>query len=592
MKVNEKTIRAIFNASPDTIMLLDEHGFLDCNPATLKMFGCSTPEEFLGRHPSEYSPLTQSDGRSSLEVANEKILTAYEVGSNLFEWTHQRANGEVFPAEVQLTLLTLDGGEVIQATVRDITDRKRTEDKLVKDKQLFSTLFESVADYALILEVKDSGPPVIVDANDAALIKHGYSREEMIGKPVTLLDSKSSAKNVEKRVRDIEQGGVVHFEVEHVCKDGSTFFAESASSRMVIDGKHLFCSIERDITERKHAEESLKNAVAHSRGIIESAKDAFVSMDTSGVITEWNPEAERMFGFSKDEALGRKISETIIPEEYRKMHESGLDQYLATGVSRVLDKTVEIYALHKNGNVFPVELSIVPLVDNRSVISFNAFIRDLSERIRAQESVLRSEAGLKNSLIGTIGAICKAVEARDPYTSGHQQRVSRLARTIAQEMGLNSDQIEGVRMGATIHDIGKIQVPSEILSKPSVLNELEYELIKAHAEVGYEILKDIEFPWPIADIAHQHHERMDGSGYPQGLKGDEICIEAKIVAVADVVEAIGSHRPYRAAIGVEAALNEITAHRGRWYDPVVVDACLKVFQDKKFDFDEIRLKGV
>jgi len=592
MKVSEETIRAIIDASPDTMMLLDKHGFLDCNPATLKMFGCSTVDEFIGRHPSEYSPPTQADGRSSLEASNEKISVAYEAGSNLFEWDHQRINGEVFPAEVQLNLLKLEEGDILQATVRDTTEQKRAEDKLKKDRQLFSTLFESAADYALILEIQDSGPPIIVDANNAAFIKHGYSREEMIGKPITLLDTKSSAKQVKKRLGNIEKGGIVHFEVEHVCKDGSTFVAESASNLMIVGEKHLFFSIERDITERKQAEESLKNAEAHSRGIIESAKDAFISMDAGGIITEWNPEAERMFGFIKDEAMGSKMSDTIVPEEYRKMHEAGLKQYLKTGDSKVLNKTIEIHALRKSGDQFPVELSIVPLVDNRGEISFNAFIRDLTERIKAQEALRRSEAGLKNSLIGTIGAVCKAVEVRDPYTAGHQVRVSRLARTIAQELGLDSDQIEGVRMGATIHDIGKIQAPSEILSKPSKLNELEYSLIKDHAKVGYEILKDIEFPWPIADIAYQHHERMDGTGYPQGLKGDEICIEARIVAVADVVESMASHRPYRAALGIEAALNEIMTNRGKLYDADVVDACLKVFKEKKFDFDEVRLKGI
>jgi len=177
------------------------------------------------------------------------------------------------------------------------------------------------------------------------------------------------------------------------------------------------------------------------------------------------------------------------------------------------------------------------------------------------------------------------VEARDPYTAGHQQRVARLACAIACDMALGGDEDEGIRLGGMIHDIGKIHLPAEILSKPGRLSDMEFALVKSHTRVGYDILKDIDFPWPVADIAHQHHERLDGSGYPQGLRGDEICLEARIVAVADVVEAMSSHRPYRPALGIDAALKEIEARRGIWFDPEAVDACLRLFRKKGFGFD-------
>jgi len=152
-------------------------------------------------------------------------------------------------------------------------------------------------------------------------------------------------------------------------------------------------------------------------------------------------------------------------------------------------------------------------------------------------------------------------------------------------MGLDAGRIDGLRMGASIHDIGKINLPAEILAKPTKLSDPEFALIKGHAQVGYDILKDIAFPWPVADIAWQHHERLDGTGYPQGLKGDEICLEARIVAVADVVEAMSSHRPYRPSLGIDAALQEIETHRGTWFEPAAVDACLKLFREKKFSFE-------
>ena len=174
------------------------------------------------------------------------------------------------------------------------------------------------------------------------------------------------------------------------------------------------------------------------------------------------------------------------------------------------------------------------------------------------------------------------VETRDPYTAGHQRRVSDLARSIATEMHLPCHVIDGIRMASMIHDIGKISVPSEILTKPTKLSELEFELIKTHSQSGYNILKDIAFPWPIARIVLEHHERMDGSGYPNNLKGDQILLDSRIVAVADVVEAISSHRPYRPALGIKVGLDEIARNSGSIYDPEVVAACLRLFQEKRY----------
>ena len=193
---------------------------------------------------------------------------------------------------------------------------------------------------------------------------------------------------------------------------------------------------------------------------------------------------------------------------------------------------------------------------------------------------------LRQSLEQSIQTIAATVEARDPYTAGHQRRVGELATAIAQEMGLPEDQINGIHLAAIIHDLGKIHVPAEILSKPGKLTDIEFMLIKQHPQDGYDILKDVKFPWPIADMILQHHERLDGSGYPQGLKGDQILLESRILAVADVVEAMSSHRPYRAALGIEPALDEIRRGRGSLYDPAVVDACLKLFEEKRFTFSD------
>lgn len=219
--------------------------------------------------------------------------------------------------------------------------------------------------------------------------------------------------------------------------------------------------------------------------------------------------------------------------------------------------------------------------DTEEIRLLRELANDLSYGIvslRNRASQQRSSELIAKGLEDTVQAIAATVEMRDPYTAGHQRRVAQLAAAIATEMGMPPDRVHGIRLAGTVHDIGKIGVPAEILSKPTRLSAIEYKIVQEHATMGYNIIKDVSFPWPIAEIAHQHHERMDGSGYPQGLKGEDILPEARIVAVADVIESMASHRPYRASLGMQAALDEITRKRGLIYDTQAVDACCKVLE--------------
>jgi len=227
------------------------------------------------------------------------------------------------------------------------------------------------------------------------------------------------------------------------------------------------------------------------------------------------------------------------------------------------------------------------LVEQRTaeLVNSNRLLKiEIENRKQMQQELEQSFESLKKAMHSTIEAISMTVEKRDPYTSGHQQRVAILAKNIAVELGLTKSQIECIYMAAAIHDIGKISLPAEILVKPIALSEIEINLIQTHAQAGYDILKGIEFPWAIADIVLQHHERMDGSGYPKGLAGNDIVFEARIICVADVVETMASHRPYRPSIGMDKALEEIANNRGILYDPQVVDACLRLFKEKEFSF--------
>ncbi|MBU4371761.1 MAG: HD-GYP domain-containing protein, partial [Proteobacteria bacterium] len=218
-------------------------------------------------------------------------------------------------------------------------------------------------------------------------------------------------------------------------------------------------------------------------------------------------------------------------------------------------------------------------------IGFQGSSKDISERKRAEEKLKDTLEILRKAVNTTIQVMVAAVETRDPYTAGHQIRSANLARAIATEMGLPQEKIDAIRMAGSIHDIGKLSIPAEILSKPTKLSEIEFSLIKEHARRGFEMLKDVESLWPLAEIVHQHHERMDGSGYPGNLKGDAILIEARILAVADVAEAMASHRPYRPGMGIDAALNEIEKNRGILYDSTAADACLRLFREKGFKLE-------
>lgn len=209
-------------------------------------------------------------------------------------------------------------------------------------------------------------------------------------------------------------------------------------------------------------------------------------------------------------------------------------------------------------------------------------MREVLDRKQAESNLQKSFDQLERNLDEMINVMAQTVEVRDPYTAGHQRRATEIAVAVAREIGLPEDQVKGLQMAGRIHDIGKISIPAEILCKPGRLDDAEVQLIRRHPSIGYEILKHVDFPWPVALIVEQHHEKMDGSGYPRGLLGEEILIEARILSVADVVESISSHRPYRPSLGIQKALLEIAEHRSILYDPRVVDACLRLFQDKAF----------
>jgi PAS domain S-box-containing protein len=334
---------------------------------------------------------------------------------------------------------------------------------------------------------------------------------------------------------------------------------------------------------RKQAEEALRQSEERYRTMVNAVTTYTYSVDLQegrAVSTEHSAGCIPITGYDpQDYESNPLLWHSMIHPEDRAEVEATAGEVLAGGTP----PPVEYRIVRRDMRTVWVRNTMVPHRNPEgTLLGYDGLVENIDERKRAEEQTRLSHQKLRVTFEKTISALASALEKRDAYTSGHQRRVSELAQAIGLEMGLPGEMIDGIRMSGVIHDLGKIAIPAEILSKPSRLSDTEFSLIKVHPQVGYDILKDIEFPWPLADIIHQHHERIDGSGYPQGLSDGGILLEAKIMAVADVVEAIASHRPYRPALGIEKALEEIAGKKGVFYDPMAVDACLRLFCEKRF----------
>jgi PAS domain S-box-containing protein/putative nucleotidyltransferase with HDIG domain len=345
------------------------------------------------------------------------------------------------------------------------------------------------------------------------------------------------------------------------------------------DVQQLLVTIRR-AWEKRTADRALQDSEERYRELVENANDIIYTHDLDGNFTSSNPAASRVYGYALEEILKLNIAEIVDPE-YLPVAQENIRRKLEG-----LQETgpYELLTHRKGGEPVWVEVSTRLVSKDGVPVEIEGIARDITDRKLAEEQVERSLERLRETLEQTVYALAAAVEMRDPYTAGHQRRVADLGIAMAEEMGLPEDRSRGVRMSGLVHDVGKIHIPAEILSKPTRLTQVEWSMIKAHPQAGYDILKEIEFPWPVARIVLQHHERVNGSGYPQGLSDKEILLEARILGVADVVEAMASHRPYRPAHAVEEALGEIRENRGILYDPEAVDACLEVIRKKIPEF--------
>ncbi|MDD5723145.1 MAG: PAS domain S-box protein [Syntrophales bacterium] len=371
-------------------------------------------------------------------------------------------------------------------------------------------------------------------------------------------------------------------ELECIKKDGSTVWTETMSNPLINDaGQHIgFLSITRDISKRKHTQEILQKSEERYRNILESIEESYFELDLAGNFTFFNDAACRMTGYSPEELLGMNSKRYTTTETAQQLNKTFKKIY-ATGKT---EKIENYQVIRKDGSVRINNMSASLLLDSAGrPIGFRGVARDVTEHRKRERELKESYDNVQHMLEETVRTLAFTVEVRDPYTAGHQRRVAQLADAISLKMELPLEEAMGVRMAALIHDVGKVQIPGELLSKPGPLSSNEMDLVRTHPAVGSSILQEIQFPWPISDIVLQHHGRLDGSGYPH-IDGSEMSTAAKIIAVADVVEAMVSHRPYRSALGMDKAIEEISNNKGTLYDTEAVEACLSLLTENGFTF--------
>ncbi|MBL6750816.1 MAG: PAS domain S-box protein [Nevskia sp.] len=581
--------------------------YLEVNEAFERLTGIRNP---VGRRISELIPGFAAADAGLLETYDRVVRTGVP---EKFE-IQVRSLGKWFA----MSLYRPEQGQFV-AVFDDITERKQSEQAL----KLFRVLIDHASD---AIEVVEPATMRYLDVNQKACADLGYSREELLSMTVFDVDPELRRLDPGALEKRVSETGTALIESVHRRKDGSTFPVEVSISRARLDRDYQVVSV-RDISERKAQEASLarmnralrtlsagNSVVVHASSEIQLLQDMCRTVVTAGgYLMAWvglvQPDPVRTvrpvaWAGNGDDYV-RRLNIALADDE-RGSGPTGL--CIRTGMPQAArniesDAFMSPWRADAIGHGYLSSLAL-PLsgpggafgsltiyaaepdaFDPDELALLTEMAGDLSygvAALRTQAAHAEAQRRLERSMEGTVNALATTVETRDPYTAGHQRRVAVIATAIAQELALDANRSRGLHLAAAIHDIGKINIPAEILSKPGKLTDIEYELIKAHAEAGYQILKDVEFPWPVAETIHQHHERLDGSGYPRGLKADQMLQEAKILAVADVVEAMSSHRPYRASLGVDAGLDEIAKGRGTLYDTAAVDACLRLFRERGF----------
>lgn len=555
------------------------------NNSFCKILGYNA-EEMTGMNYKKYVD------QETAKIIYQTYHNVYTTGetAEAVDWQFLRKDGVKIFVDESISLHKDATGHIVgfRGMVRNVTERKKAEENLRKSEKMYAKLVDTIPDAVIHSDLNGD----IIFVNNHTLKISGYNRDELVGKNILNFIPPEYHDSAFKNILLMIEGklGPLDPLVEYqlIMKNGTKHFFEVNSDILTNDDGTSFGIVYlcRDMTERKKVESDLIKSEKLYRLLADNVTDIIFTLDMNLRFTYISPSVKLVLGYTPEETMTRKLQETVSPATFNYLKAVLLEEVeIERRADRFLrgSRVIEYQHIHKNGSEIWMEATLTFLRDkNKDAVGILGIVRDISRRKQAEISLENTLENLRKALGTTIQVMVSAVEMKDPYTAGHQIRTADIATAIAKEMGLPSDTIDGIHMAGSIHDIGKLSIPTEILSKPTKLTHLEFTLIKEHPKSGFEILKNVESPWPLAEIVHQHHERMDGSGYPRKLKGNDIILEARIMAVSDVVEAMASHRPYRASLGIEAALAEIEKNRGLSYDEDVVDACLRLFREKDY----------
>ena len=579
----EEHYRTLFNAIGDAVFVheLREDGppgrFLEVNSVACERLGY-TRDELLKMSPVD---IDARDTEVDVKSIGLRVLAGESV---IFEQVHLDKNGRRIPVEIRVQKFNVQGRVCVLSLVRDMTERKLAEAALRESETKFQTFIEASPMPMGVVDGKGN----ITYLNKAFTVASsiGYTKadipnfDEWTSRAYPDPQYRQSIIDIwHHNLEEARQNNkpFVPIEVNITCKNGlvRTFLISAESLKDGFAGHVL--AIFYDITERKLALDALRDAEEQFRGLVEqSITGIYIIQDEKFAYV--NPHFAEIFAYNSAGDLIGSDPILTVHEKDRSTVVKNLQRRLEGKEANI---AYEFTALRKDGSMIDVGVqgSSATYRGRPAVIGI---LQDISDKKRAQEEIQHYIGQLKTAFMSTVKVATTLSEMRDPYTTGHERRVAEIAVAIGVELGFDLDRLEGLRVAGHLHDVGKITIPSEILSKPGLLSAIEFQLVQKHAQAGYDVLEAVEWPWPVAQVALQHHERFDGSGYPQGLKGEAILLESRIMAVADVVEAISSHRPYRPGLGIEAALAEIERGCGTLYDPVVAGNCLRMFREKGF----------
>ncbi|PKN51053.1 MAG: hypothetical protein CVU55_13010 [Deltaproteobacteria bacterium HGW-Deltaproteobacteria-13] len=570
LRKSEELYTKLVDTIPDSIVRTDLTGtILFVNNYTLQLSGYSR-EDMQGQNILKF--VAPEDHEAVIK--NIQLMMENRLGPR--EYNLIIKDGSKVPFEVNGDILRNEDGTpfAIVNVCRDIRERKRTEKTLRENEERLRGITQNLPGIIFQFYAKDSDEYGMSYANERLLEFLGIKTpiEDLFPSFLAHVHEEDRERLLASIKTATGTGTPWNFEGRVAIQSGEMIWFQGLATPTRHEDQLIFDGILLDITERKLAEEKFHKVFMTTPDCIA------ITRRKDGLLIDVNKGFEDMIGLKREQVIGTNSTD---PPMNFWPNQSDRDQMVSDlkAGRDILHREFEFR--RGDGAIRNGIYSARPLIiDEEECLIF--ILQDITEHKRMDAELQRTLDSLRKAFGTTMQVMISAIEMRDPYTAGHQKRCADVARAIASEMGLDQEKIDGIRMAGTIHDIGKLSIPAEILTKSTKLTKIEFSLIQEHSLSGYEMLKDVESPWPLAEIVYQHHERIDGSGYPRKLKGDEILIEARIMAVADVVEAMASHRPYRASLGVEAALEEIEKNKGIIYDHAVADACLRLFREKGY----------